>query len=132
MNFFNKLDKPYFLAEIGVNHNGSLAKAKKLIESAKKCGASVVKFQTFSAKNLAETSTPKVKYKVETTGNKETHFQMLEKLELSFDEQVQLNKYCKKLKIDFISTPYDIESAKFLNKLKVPFFKTAFTPSLKS
>tara|TARA_Y200000002_G_scaffold383102_1_gene403220 strand:- start:442 stop:1470 length:1029 start_codon:yes stop_codon:yes gene_type:complete len=125
VNFFNKLDKPYFLAEIGVNHNGSLAKAKKLIESAKKCGASGVKFQTFSAKNLAETSTPKVKYQVETTGNKETHFQMLEKLELSFDEQVQLNKYCKKLKIDFISTPYDIESAKFLNKLKVPFFKTA-------
>ena len=54
MNFFNKIEKPYFLAEIGVNHNGSLKKAKKLILSAKESGANGVKFQTFSAKNLAE------------------------------------------------------------------------------
>ena len=67
MNFFYKQAKPYFLAEIGVNHNGSIVKAKKLIKSAKECGANGVKFQTFKAKNLAEKDTPKVKYQIDRT-----------------------------------------------------------------
>lgn len=125
MNFFYKQARPYFLAEIGVNHNGSIVKAKKLIKSAKECGANGVKFQTFKAKNLAEKNTPKVKYQIDRTSKKESHYEMLKKLELSFNDHITLKNYCSKLNIDFTSTPYDVESAKFLKKLKIPFFKTS-------
>ena len=125
MNYFQKIKKPYLLAEIGVNHDGSILKAKKLIKVAKKCGANGVKFQTFKAENLAEKSTPKVKYQLETTKKNESHYEMLKKLELSHADHYILQDYCKKIDIDFTSTPYDVESAKFLKKLKVPYFKTA-------
>ncbi len=113
------------IAEIGVNHNGSIHVAKKLVDEAKKCGADAVKFQTFFAENFVTKNTPKVKYQKINTNNKENHFQMIEKLELKKKEFIIIKKYCEKKKIDFISTPYDLESAKFLNKLKIKTFKTA-------
>ena len=83
MNYFQKIKEPYLLAEIGVNHDGNILKAKKLVQLAKKCGANGVKFQTFKAENLAEKSTPKVKYQLEMTKKNESHYEMLKKLELS-------------------------------------------------
>ena len=113
------------IAEIGVNHNGSLHLAKKLIDEAKRCGADAVKFQTFFAENFVTKNTPKVKYQKINTSIKENHFQMIKKLELKKKEFIIIKKYCKKKKIDFISTPYDLESAKLLKKLKIKTFKIA-------
>ncbi len=118
-------NEPYFVAEIGVNHNGNLNLAKKMILAAKASKANAVKFQTFSAENLASPNTPKVKYQKKKTPRAQTHFQMLKSLELSKEMHYALFKFCRKIKIDFISTPYGIEEAKFLDKLGCKIFKTA-------
>jgi sialic acid synthase SpsE len=126
--FSNKIleNKPaYIIAEIGVNHNGDINLAKKLIKKAKLIGANAVKFQSFNAESLADSKTPKVKYQKSSGSKDETHFQMLKKLELSFEDQEKLFKFAIKNNIDFLSTPYDIESAKFLNSLNVKAFKVA-------
>ena len=113
------------IAEIGVNHNGKIQLAKKLIDEAKKCGADAVKFQTFFAKNFVLKNTPKVKYQKRNTSDKENHFKMIKKLELKKKDFIYLKKYCDKKKIEFISTPYDLESAKFLKEIKINTYKTA-------
>ena len=115
----------YFIAEIGVNHCNNMRLAKKMIVSAKKAGADAVKFQTFSAIKLVTPKTAKVKYQVNNTSKSESHFEMIKSLELSKKNHIELFKFCKKQKIDFISTPYDVESAKFLNSLGCKVFKTA-------
>ena len=125
MNFFSKLTKTFVIAEIGVNHNGDMNLAKKMIKSAKKCGADAVKFQTFTAKSLVSLHTPKVPYQKLNSNKKETHYQMINKLEFKKKDHLEIIKYCKKLKILFISTPYDVESADFLNKINIRIFKTA-------
>ncbi len=125
MNYFLSHNKPYVIAEIGVNHDGSISKAIKLIEKAKECGASAVKFQSFKANKLANKQTPKVKYQIKNIGDSESHFDMLKRLELNFHDHKVLKKLCNQLEIDFLSTPYDVESAQLLQKLNVPFFKTA-------
>ena len=110
--------------------NGDVELAKNLISAAKESGADAVKFQTFKAEMLASQLTPKVQYQIENTGSSESHFQMLQKLELSFEDHFYLKAYCDSLDIEFISTPYDINSATFLNdELDVSFFKTASIPS---
>ena len=115
----------YIIAEIGVNHNGNLHLAKKMIVEAKKCGADAVKFQSFKAEKLASKFTPKVKYQIKNTKKKETHYEMLKKLELNNKQIKYLFNFTKKKGLDFISTPYDVESAKFLSKIGVKIFKTA-------
>ena len=116
----------FLIAEIGVNHNGDIELAKDLILAAKESGADAVKFQTFKAEILASQLTPKVQYQIDNTGSSESHFQMLQKLELSYEDHFFLKEYCDSLNIEFISTPYDIISATFLNEeLDVSFFKTA-------
>ena len=80
---FKKLKTIFVIAEIGVNHNGKLSNAKKLIDVAKKAGADAVKFQTFNAEKLASKNTKKVSYQKKNTNKKENHYQMLKKLELS-------------------------------------------------
>ena len=118
-------NKTYFIAEIGVNHNGSLSLAKKMVIEAKKSGANAVKFQTFKAENLVTPSTPKVNYQKNTTRSDATHYEMIKSLELSKENHYKLKEFCKKKKIDFLSTPYDLKSAKFLKSLGCDFFKTA-------
>ena len=83
-------NRPYFIAEIGVNHNGKLKKAKKLIDVAKRAGADAVKFQTFTADKLADKNTKKVNYQKINTDKKENHYQMLKKLELIKDNQLRI------------------------------------------
>jgi N,N'-diacetyllegionaminate synthase len=124
-SFFKKLKKTYIIAEIGVNHNNNISLAKKLVDKAKSAGADAVKFQTFKAKNLVLPGTRKVKYQLRNKLDKEDHYQMIKKLELSYSDHKVIYNYCKKKKIDFLSTPYDVESAKFLKKLGVKIFKTA-------
>lgn len=120
----NKLSNPFIIAEAGVNHNGCLKTAIKLIDCASSLGADAIKFQTFKAKNFAKKNTPKVKYQKVNDKNR-SHFEMLKKLELSFDDFYKLKKYCDKKKIEFIATPYDLESLDFLRRIKIKSIKTA-------
>jgi len=118
-------NKVFVIAEIGVNHCGKLNLAKKMVDQAIKCGADAVKFQTYTAQNLATTSTKKVNYQFNNTKKNETHYQMLKSLELSKKNHKELFNYCKKKNIIFLSTPYDEDSAKFLNQLGCAAFKTS-------
>jgi len=123
--FFNDLKKCYLIAEIGVNHNGDPSLAKEMILRAKESGADAVKFQTFKAERLASKKTPKAPYQINSTPNSLSHYDMLKGLELNEQAHQDLFSYCKMQEIDFISTPYDIESAKYLVDLGVSVFKTA-------
>ena len=115
---------PFIIAEIGVNHDGSVNKAIALIDGAIMAGASAVKFQSFSAERLASKSTPKVAYQIQRDSDR-THFEMLKSLELTFKDQELLFEYCKQNGIEFLSTPYSLEDATFLNSLGVEKFKVA-------
>ena len=121
------MKKPVFLiAEIGVNHNGDMQLAKRMIDAAKASGADAVKFQTFTAEALATQGTPKVAYQEARTSSSESHYKMLKKLELKRKDHFLLKSYCEKVGIVFLSTPYDIESASFLHEeLDISLFKTA-------
>ena len=118
-------NKTFVIAEIGVNHNGSVKIAKKLILAAKKNNADAVKFQTFNADRLTFKHTPKVKYQKKNSRRKETHYQMLKKLQLSESQHMELIDFCKRKKIEFLSTPYDVEDAKLLVKYGIKKFKTS-------
>jgi N,N'-diacetyllegionaminate synthase len=111
------------IAEAGVNHNGSLSLAKKLIDVAADAGADLVKFQTFSADRLVTRQAKKADYQTEATGNVETQHQMLSRLELSVSMHHELIAYCAKREIGFFSTGFDIESVNFLISLGINHFK---------
>jgi len=129
----NKLigkDQPiFFIAEAGVNHNGSLDTAKKLIEIAKESGADAVKFQSFFAEEIALPTAPKATYHIKSTGDdkKQSWMELLKTQEISYKMHVELIKYCKKKEIIFLSTPYDTKSADMLSDLGVAAFKIAST-----
>lgn len=113
------------IAEAGVNHNGSIASAEKLIKVAADAGADYVKFQTFKATNLVSAIAEKADYqKANMKGDKDnTQFNMLKNLELSYDDHLVLIEYCKKLSIKFLSTAFDLESVEMLNKLGSEIWK---------
>jgi N,N'-diacetyllegionaminate synthase len=113
----------YVLAEVGVNHNGSIDLAFELIDIAVKSGADGVKFQTFISGDLAAPIAKKADYQVTNTKNNDTQLSMLQKLELSYDEFRKIRDRCIEKKIEFISTPFDLESADFLHSLDVHTFK---------
>ena len=113
------------IAEIGVNHNGNVSIAKKLIDVAKKCGATAVKFQTYITDNFVLKKTKKVKYQINNSKLSESHYEMLKKYELNKNDFQVINKYCKKKQIEFISTPYDLESVLTLEKINVKRYKVA-------
>jgi N-acetylneuraminate synthase/N,N'-diacetyllegionaminate synthase len=115
----------YIIAEAGVNHNGNLDLALKLIEEAKKAKADCVKFQTFKASNLVTLDAPKAEYQLKVTDKSESQFKMLSSLELKKSDYKKLIKYCDELKIDFMSTPYNKEDVDYLFDLKVKSFKIA-------
>jgi N,N'-diacetyllegionaminate synthase len=125
MNCFAQLQQAYLIAEIGVNHNGDMNMAREMVLAAKRAGADAVKFQTFTAAALVTHSTPKVRYQLDTTSPGESHYEMIDKLELGRPEHRELAAFCGQIGIDFLSTPYDIDSAKFLTTLGVKMFKTA-------
>lgn len=117
------MKKVLIIAEAGVNHNGDINLAKKLIEQAAKAGADVVKFQTFKANFCVSVSAKKAKYQLETTAKEESQLEMIQKLELSYESHFELMKHCKKHDITFLSTPFDLESVEFLRGLDLPYFK---------
>ena len=115
--------KTFIIAEAGVNHNGSLKIAKKLILKAKIIGADAIKFQTFKAENLSTKNSPKADYQKKLTHKNETQFKMLKRLEFSKRMHHECMEYCKKLKIVFLSSAFDVDSLNFLKKLKLSVFK---------
>lgn len=113
----------FIIAEAGVNHNGSLCLARRLVDAAVKAGADAVKFQTFKAEKLVTRSAPQAEYQARNTGKAESQYEMLKRLELSAEAHWKIASYCRKKKIIFISTPFDEESADLLEALHVPAFK---------
>ncbi|MDB2512470.1 N-acetylneuraminate synthase family protein [Luminiphilus sp.] len=116
---------PYIIAEIGVNHNGSVDFACELVSLAKSAGASAVKFQTFTAEELAGRDTPKVAYQLSTTDSGETHFAMLKALELDVTSHEKVMEHCRALQMPFISTPYTKSAVDMLESLGVDEYKVA-------
>lgn len=111
------------VAEAGVNHNGSLDLALRLVDEAAAAGADAVKFQTFSAERVASAAAPKAAYQLETTDAGETQLEMLRELELDVDAHVALAAHCAERGILFLSTPFDEESVAVLDELDVPAVK---------
>ena len=116
-------NKTFIIAEAGVNHNGSLKKALKLIDVAVAAGANAIKFQTFKTENLTTDYALKAEYQKYKSLKKETQFQMLKKLEFTEEMHKACFKKCKKKKIIFISSAFDIESLNYLKKFKLSYFK---------
>ena len=115
----------YIIAEAGVNHNGERELAFNLIKAAADAGADAIKFQTFNAKKLAGEETEKANYQKMTTNKNQSQREMLLDLELSRDMHIELRKYALEQKIDFLSSPFDEDSLKFLVTLGVPILKVA-------
>mgnify|MGYP001165278332 CR=1 FL=1 len=115
---------PLVIAEIGVNHNGSMSQARELVGAAVDAGADAVKFQTFTADLLASPATPKARYQERDTSS-DSHLSMLRKLALTRDQHVELACYCQELGVEFMSTPYGPEGVVLLDELGVRRFKTA-------
>ncbi len=109
-----KYKAPLIIAEAGVNHNGDLDTAKKLIDAAAHAGADVVKFQSFVADRLASPNARKARYQIDTTGRSESQHAMLRRLELSRENHRILIDHCKATGITFLSTPFDPEGLKML------------------
>lgn len=111
------------IAEAGVNHNGKLDLALELCKTAKEVGADVVKFQTWKTEKIITRTVAQAEYQAENTGKKESQFDMLKKLELSYDDFTKIKEYCDKIGIQFASTADEEESFDFLVKLGIPFVK---------
>ena len=118
-----KFDSVFIIAEAGVNHNGSIELAKKLIDVAVEAGADAVKFQTFKADKLVSKRAQKADYQKQTTSIVETQYEMLKKLELDENAHRILISYCKEKKIMFLSTPFDHDSIDLLISFEMPIFK---------
>jgi len=117
------MSRVYVIAEAGVNHNGSVETARRLVEAAADAGADAVKFQTFRAETLVARDAPKAEYQKRTTDAAESQYQMLKKLELDEAAHVELKALCDRLHIDFVSTPFDVTDIPLLTRLDLPFFK---------
>lgn len=130
------MHKTLIIAEAGVNHNGDINLAKKLIDVASDAGADFVKFQTFKASNLASIHAAKAEYQSVATGKEGNQLEMLKKLELSHSSHEVLIKYCQHKNIGFLSTAFDLESLEFLKTrldsvfLKVPSGEITNAPLL--
>ena len=114
---------PEIIAEVGVNHNGNLNYAKKLIMNAKIAGADYVKFQTFVAENIVRKNQKLFSYQKKNFKKKITQYEMLKKLELSEKDHLKLIQFCKKKKIKFLSSPFDVKSCKLLINLGIKIIK---------
>lgn len=115
--------KTFIIAEAGVNHNGNIEIAKKLIDVAVESKVDAVKFQTFKAEKLVSKMAQKAEYQKNNTNVGETQLEMLKKLELDVDSHIELMDYCRNKKIKFLSTPFDLDSIEILNGLGMDIFK---------
>lgn len=117
------MDKVLIIAEAGVNYNGSLDLAYKMVDEAKKAGADIVKFQTGVPEKIMSKFAEKADYQKETTGDSESQIEMVRKLMLKFNDFIPLKKYCEDKEIKFLSTPFDLSSIDFLDKLECDMWK---------
>lgn len=113
----------FIIAEAGVNHNGDINLAKRLIEEAAKAGADAVKFQTFKASKLVTKDAKMAVYQEQNTGVIESQYDMLKKLELDYEDYPELIKHCEENNIQFMSSPFDIESLEFLSQYNLAYMK---------
>ena len=113
----------FIIAEIGVNHNGELNLAKKMILEAKKAGVDAVKFQSFKADKLVSKDAKKADYQIKNTEKDESQYNMIKKLELTEQDHIYLKKICDEENIKFLSSPFDIESAELLVSLGIDTVK---------
>ncbi len=112
------------IAEAGVNHNGNIENALRLIDVAADAGVDYIKFQTFKAENLVSRSAKKAEYQIQNTGDiKESQLQMLKKLELSEEQHERLIAYCKEKKVKFFSTAFDLSSLEYLQSIGLDMVK---------
>jgi len=118
-----KSQKVLIIAEAGVNHNGDIELAKKLVDAAVDAKADVVKFQTFKASSLVTKTAQMANYQIINTEKNESQFAMLKRLELSEAMHIELTGYCKEKGISFLSTAFDLESIQFLKKFKMGIWK---------
>ena len=118
------MKKVTIIAEAGVNHNGDINTAKKLVDVAAEAGVDYVKFQSFKTEKLVSPNAKKADYQIKNTELKDDfQYQMLKQLELSVDDHIELVRYCKLKKINFFSTAFDLEGISFLSSLNLGFFK---------
>lgn len=116
--------KTFIIAEAGVNHNGSMTLAKQLIDAAASSGADAVKFQTFKSEQVVSAKAVKAAYQLKATDSAESQLDMIKKLEFSFEQFAELKQYCDRIGIQFLSTPFDLESLAFLvEEMRVPLIK---------
>jgi N,N'-diacetyllegionaminate synthase len=120
--FDNNFQQTLTIAEIGVNHDGNFAKAKKLINYAKQANFTAVKFQIYKTEKLLKKSTPLAEYQKSQKKSKNM-FDLLEKYKFTYDQFYNLKKYCDKINISFLATPFDNDSAEFLNDINTEVFK---------
>lgn len=130
------MKRTFIIAEAGVNHNGKVDLALQLVDKAVEAGADCVKFQTFITENEMVRDAEKAEYQKDSTGDTETEFEMVKKLELSFEEFRQIKAYCEQKNILFLSTPFDLDSIDFLESLdifcwKIPSGEITNLPYLK-
>ena len=117
------MNNTFIIAEAGVNHNGSLEMALRLIDAACAAGADAVKFQTFKADKIIAVNAPKADYQKDATGSDESQLEMVRKLELDEAAHTRLHHYCQDKDIRFLSTPFDLESIDLLTRLGLEIFK---------
>ena len=117
------MNKVFIIAEAGVNHNGSIEIAKKLIDVAVEVGVDAVKFQTFKAEKVVSRYAQKAEYQKQTTDKAESQYDMIKKLELDIKAHRELMAYCNAKNIMFLSTPFDHDSIELLNDLGLEIFK---------
>ena len=119
----NSEKKVFIIAEAGDNHNGDYNLALQLVDKAVEAGADCVKFQTFIAENVISKFAQKAEYQKETTGEEESQYEMVKKLELPFEQFRSIKKYYEEKNILFLSTPFDLDSIDFLEEIQIPFWK---------
>lgn len=129
-------NKTLIIAEAGVNHNGDMDLAKKLIDEAAASGADIIKFQTFQARNIASRDAAKADYQKQNTGLEESQFEMLQRLELARQHHSELLKYCEERNIRFLSSGFDISDLEFLialgiDRIKIPSGEITNLPYLR-
>jgi N,N'-diacetyllegionaminate synthase len=116
-------ERVFIIAEAGVNHNGSIELAKRLVDAAKEAGADAVKFQTFKTDRIVTKGAVKADYQKVSTGETENQFDMIKKLELDKKAHLELVEHCKYKNIMFCSTAFDLESIDLLKEIGIPFWK---------
>lgn len=117
------MKKVLIIAEAGVNHNGHIDLAYKMIDKAKEAGADIIKFQTAKPELVISKFAPKAEYQIANTQNNENQLEMCKKIHLKFEDYIELKAYCEKIGIGFLSTPFDLDSIEFLDGMDIQLWK---------